>query len=57
MQLHGLGKVRLPIAVLVIRRGDDRDLVQVVLKAGEEPVQNNTINIWEMQENVSLGIC
>ena len=37
MQLHGLWKVRLPITILIIRRGDDGDLIQVVLKAGEEP--------------------
>ena len=37
MQLDGLGQVCLAIAVLVIRRGDNCDLVQIVLKAGKQP--------------------
>ncbi len=41
VQLDGLGKMRLPISILVIRRGNDCDLVQIVLKAGKESVNCN----------------
>ena len=56
VQLHGLGKVRLPIAVLIIRRGNDCDLIQIVLKAGEEPASVQK-NLWAPFSNVHVGMC
>ena len=41
VQLDGFGKMRLPVSILIIRRGNDCDLIQVVLKAGKEPVNCN----------------
>lgn len=45
MQLHSLGKVCLPTTVLVIRRGDNCDLIQIVLKTGEEPAHEDTMEV------------
>ena len=41
VQLDSLGKMHLPVSILIIRCVNDCNLIQIVLKAGKEPVDCN----------------